>query len=69
MFLIKKITLANRIIKVYKRLKELIENNKNYSDEVKAAFDLYKQGSEKLIKIIPSLKDLYNEILDVLKNS
>ena len=69
MLFFKKLSLANRILKAYKRLKELIENNKNYSDEVKGAFDLYKQGSEKLVKIIPSLKDLYLEILDVLKNS
>lgn len=69
MFILKKLSLANRILKAYKRVKELLDNNKNYSDDVKEAFDLYKQGSEKIISIVPSLKDLYLEILDVLKNT
>lgn len=69
MFIFKKIALANRILNAYKNLKEIAENNKNCSSDVKEGFELIKKGAEKVVNSIPKYKTLYLEIVEVLKNA
>ena len=69
MNIFKKVIRINRILKAYKGLKELAENNKNYSDDVKAGFDLIKQGAEKLVNTVPALKEAYLDAVEILKDA
>ena len=64
---LKKLSLANRILRAAKSLKELVNANK--SDEVKEGFKLIQKGAEKIADAIPRYKELYLEILEVLKNA
>ena len=69
MKLFKRLSLVNKILKAYKNIKKLLDNNKNYSNEVKEAFELYRQASEKIVKVCPSYKELYLDILEELHNT
>lgn len=64
---LKKLSLANRILRAVKSLKELVNANK--SKDVKEGFELIQKGAEKIANAIPRYKELYLEILEVLKNA
>lgn len=64
---LKKLSLANRILRAVKSLKELVNANKN--KDVKEGFELIQKGAEKIANAIPRYKELYLEILEVLKNA
>lgn len=68
MKLFKRISVANRIIKAYKRLSALLEDNQVYSEEVKEAFKLFKEGADKIVRVFPNYGDLYDKIVEVLKD-
>lgn len=69
MNILKKIGLVNKILKAYKSLKEIKDNNKNYSNDVKDGFEMIKKGAEKIAVAIPRYKELYLDIAEALKNA
>lgn len=64
----KKISLANRVLTAYKGVKELAETNKGKGEEVKKILDNLKADFEALLALLPFLKDLFNEVKELLKN-
>lgn len=68
MNIFKKISLANRVLSTIKSVRELAESNASKAKEVKKVLDNLKADFDALLALLPFLRDLYNEIKELLKN-
>jgi uncharacterized membrane protein len=62
----KKIKLANKIIDAYKRISEIAEMNHPKAEELKKILSNLKANFDALLAQLPWLKDVYNEVKEVL---
>ena len=62
----KKIKLANKIIDTYKRISEIAEMNHPKAEELKKILNNLKADFNALLTQLPWLKDVYNEVKEVL---
>ena len=67
MNIIKKIVLFNRINKALKQAKQLIDRNREVTEEVKTIIANLKSNIEALVAVLPSLKVIYEDIKNILK--
>lgn len=64
-----KIKLFNKVLKIVADLKKIKEANKQHADNICVGFDLVKQGAEIIVKELPYLKPIYEEIKKLLSNA
>ena len=62
----KKIKLANKILDAYKRISEIAEMNHPKAEELKKILRNLKANFNELLAQLPWLKDVYNEVKEVL---
>lgn len=67
MNIIKKIILINKISKAFDDVKKVIDNNHDLTQDVKKVVGNLKVDVEALVVLLPSLKEIYKEVKDILK--
>lgn len=68
MNIFKKIALINKISKEIKFVKKILKQNNELAESVKNVINCLKADITALCRLIPSLKVVYEEIMDGLKN-
>ena len=68
MNIFKKISLLGKIEKALKQAKQLIDENQGVAKDVKKVIKAIKADVETLIALLPSLKDVYLDILELIRN-
>ena len=68
MNIFKKIALLRKIEKSIKRAKNVIDEHEGTAKEVRKVLENIKGDFDALVALLPSLKDLYNDLKDLLTN-
>ena len=66
MNIFKKLKIVNKVLKTVKEIKQYL-NSTNIDKEMKEIITSLQKDIEKLIKKFPELKDIYLDILEIIK--
>ena len=67
MKLFKRLTLVNKFKNALKQSKQTIDSNKGLAAEVKNRLEYLSYDIEELLKLLPQLKPVYREVVEVVK--
>lgn len=69
MNIFKKIALVNKVKKAIKQTKKLLDTNKDLTKEVKRVIGNLKQDIDALLTLLPHLKPIYKEVIEIVKEA